>query len=89
MEFTVSETNLTSKWRKLADPNRYDAPIWRFFIKPPNRVEIRLSKVVPDDDDACDPILVVEPDHVTTIILFRNEELYIRNLIPEGEQINA
>lgn len=84
-----SETTNTSKWRKLADPSRNDAPIWRFFVKFPNRVEIRPSLVTPDDEDECNPILVVEPNHVTTIILFRYEELYIRELMSSAERANA
>lgn len=74
-----SETIPTYKWQKMKDPKRKNASIWRFFIKPPDRVEIRPSKVEPDNDDECDPILVVEPNHVTTIILFQDEELYFRH----------
>lgn len=84
-----SETTNTSKWRKLADPSRNDAPIWRFFVKFPNRIEIRPSRVAPDDEEECNPILVVEPNHVTTIILFRNEELYVRELRSSAERVNA
>lgn len=84
-----SETTNTSKWRKLADPSRNDAPIWRFFVKFPHRVEIRPSRVTPDDQEECNPVLVVEPNHVTTIILFRYEELYIRELMSSAERANA
>ena len=88
MEFTLSETNRTNKWKKLVDPKRNDSPLWRFFIKPPNRIEIRPSFVEPSDNDECVPELVVEQDHLTTIILFKNEELYVRPLSSEAEKVS-
>ncbi len=82
-----TEKNSLYEWQKMEDPKRRKASIWRFFIKPPKLVEIRPSRVVPDNDDKCDPILVVEPNHVTTIILFEDKELYFRQHRSDSENI--